>query len=166
MTRATENDDGIVWPDEEHLFAADNSSDERAVSQSSEGGIVLDGGTDQFTERNESNFAVTATDASDANEFWDHDDRTQHDSNLRYHTISESCSPQTWCSTWFCCCRSTSPKKYPLTEEEADVWRHDKFDLLKVWCITAFAASADCLCCTLPALLPLSQGKSCSCFCR
>lgn len=85
MTRATEDDDGIVWPDEEHLFAADVSSDKRAGSQSSEGEIVLDGGTDQDAERTETKFAATATEASDANEFWDHDDRMQHNSNLRYY---------------------------------------------------------------------------------
>ena len=130
MTQATEND-GIVWPDEEHLFAADVSSDERAVSQSSEGG-VLDRGTDQDAERNETNFNATVTEASNANEFWDHDDRTQHNSSLRYYAKSKSFSPRAWYSTWFCCCRSTSPKSYPLTEEDADVWRHDKFDLLKV----------------------------------
>lgn len=84
MTQATENDDGIVWPDEEHLFAADVPSDKRAESQGSEGGIVLGGGTNQDAERNETNFAATAAEATDANEFWDHDDRMQHNSNLRY----------------------------------------------------------------------------------
>lgn len=87
MTQATENDDGIVWPDEEHLFAADVSSDERAVSQSSEAGIGLEDGTDQGAERNDTNFAATAAEASDANEFWDHDDRTQPNSNLRYYRL-------------------------------------------------------------------------------
>ena len=78
----------------------------------------------------------------------------------------KSFSPQARCSTWSCCCRSSSPKKYPLTEEEADVWRHDKFDLLKVKFATNFALSADCLCFMLLAKLPLLQGENWSCFCR
>ena len=87
MIQAKENDDGIVWPDEEHLFAADVSSDDRAVSQNSEGGIVLESETDQGAERNETDFAATAAEASGANEFWDHDDRTQPNSNLRYYKL-------------------------------------------------------------------------------
>ena len=84
MTLATENAGDIVWPDEEHLFAADNlSSNDRAVSHGSERGTGLDGGTDNHAEGNDNNFGATATEISDANEFWDHDDRTQNNGNLR-----------------------------------------------------------------------------------
>lgn len=88
MTQATENDDGIVWPEEEHLFAADISSEDRAASQSSEGDKILDGGT----ARSETGFAATTTETSDANEFWDHDDRSQQHSNLRYSRLCTSVS--------------------------------------------------------------------------
>ena len=85
MTQAVENDTDIVWPDEEHLFAADNlSPDEHAVSPSSDGGI---GGTDHRADQNTASFGEVAAESSDANEYWDHDDRVQENSNLRYHII-------------------------------------------------------------------------------
>lgn len=84
MTQAAENDDGIVWPDEEHLFAADVLYDDRAASQNSEAEKTSDGGVDHIAARNDTSFAATATETSDANEFWDHDDRSQQHSSLRY----------------------------------------------------------------------------------
>lgn len=134
MTQAAENDDGIVWPDEEHLFAADVSSDECAASQNSEAEKISDGGTNHVAAKNDTSFAATATETSDANEFWDHDDRSQQHISLRYCRLYTSLVVQAWYKYQYFvnCCRSLSPKEYPLTEEEADVWSHDKFDLLKV----------------------------------
>ena len=96
MTQAAENDDGIVWPDEEHLFAADVLSDDRAASQSSEAEKVSDGGTHHVAARNDTSFAATATETSDANDFWDHDDRSQQHSSLRYCCLYRSSVTQAW----------------------------------------------------------------------
>lgn len=81
MTQAVQDDNDIVWPDEEHLFAADNlSPNERPASQSSDRGT---GGIDHLADNNTASFGEMAAESFDANEYWDHDDRTQDKGNLR-----------------------------------------------------------------------------------
>ena len=83
MTQAAVRDNDIVWPDEEHLFAAEDFSlDDRAVSQSSEGWTGLNSVTDREAAKNEPSYGADG-DAPAANEYWDHDDRNQDASNLR-----------------------------------------------------------------------------------
>ena len=136
MAQDTDNHSDIVWPDEENLFAADALlSEDGAVSQSSDTWTGSECDVKRETPgKDAAKFGEATGDVASTNEFWDHDDRNENAGSVRY---GRQPPYNLLLQSGICCkllsyCRSVQPLLYPGSEEDADVWRHDKFDLLKV----------------------------------